>query len=191
MATLLVAMIAGAGSLSARTPQSASPLELAIESVQYPAFAIERGLEGIVNVVFDLDENGSVAGVKVWGNEPRLASYVERQLKLKTRRMSEIPAESADGAYRLVFRMSDSEPVSLPFDQIIRNEMLSFEGSSLQGTANVMVKTNEAGVIEDIRVWGRNNQLVSQLEARLNKLSGQTVQSAEGETTLRYRLVMK
>lgn len=191
MATLLVAMIAGAGSLSARTPQSASPLELAIESVKYPAFAIERGLEGIVNVVFDLDENGSVAGVKVWGNEPRLASYVERQLKLKTRRMSEIPAESADGAYRLVFRMSDSEPVSLPFDQIIRNEMLSFEGSSLQGTANVMVKTNEAGVIEDIRVWGRNNQLVSQLEARLNKLSGQTVQSAEGETTLRYRLVMK
>lgn len=188
---MMAAMFAGAGSLSAQAPVASFELEKVMGSIQYPAFAIERGIEGVVNVSFDLDEAGSIAGLTVWGNDPRLASYVERQLKWKTRRMAQLPLESADGAYRLVFRMNDSEPVIVPFDQIIRNEMLALEGNSLLGTANVMVQTNEAGMVEDIRVWGRNSQLVAQLEARLNKLSGQTVDSAGGETTLRYRLVMK
>lgn len=191
MAALVAVLIVGAGTLSARTPLVSTPLEQAVGSVQYPSFAMDRGLEGVVNVIFSLDEKGSVSGLTVWGNEPRLAAYVERQLNRKTRRLEDVPAELADGVYRLVFQMSDGKAPIVPFDQIIRNEMLSFEGSNLFGTANVMVKTNEAGIIEDIRVWGGNNHLVSQLEARLNKLSGQTVDSAEGETTLRYRLVMK
>lgn len=53
-----------------------------IENVMpYPDFAQDQKIEGIVNVLVELDENNELQISQIWGSDTRLVKYVETRVK--------------------------------------------------------------------------------------------------------------
>ncbi len=75
-------------------------------SIWYPTFANDQHLEGVVNLLVELNENKELEIAQIWGSDPRLVKYVERRVKKLAKRHGTFDVQEEAKFIRIKFNLT-------------------------------------------------------------------------------------
>lgn len=202
LAVAFTALLISGASMSFGQSNTGNTMEDILAEIRYPVFAEETNLQGNVNLLVISDSQGFVKDVKAWGTTLPLVDHVMKQLNAQDLSAVAVNDPAGMKRYQMKFALEPFEMEMEMEPNNLHKELESILGEALReavvglhipssSTANVIVKSNQQGLIEEFRVWGTDHQLNTELGNKLQELAGLTFNDVDHQEVKYFRLEVK